>query len=404
MPSIQLTEVTKTYPLDLSEAARTVRDVLLGRGTAVPRAGTKVAVDRVSLEVAAGERVGIVGRNGAGKSTLLHMIAAVGAPTSGIVRVEGRVTSILTLGVGLREDLSGRENIYLDGEVQGKTRAEVDRVIGEIIGFADLGEFIDRPIRTYSTGMKARLAFAMISHIEPEILLIDEALSVGDAAFSAKATRRIREICAKGKIVIVVSHGLSAIKEICNRCLWMDNGRIIMDGTPEAVTDAYAKSIHEKDEAEMREQFRAHITARSFLDGFALESLRIYQGDESYPRSTIRAEHGISIRITGSYPATPQDIELWLEIERLDGLMLHEDSLSTTDPALALGPEGRFDVEALIPAALAHGTYKIVVRLTRAGSLAAERSSIIEVISQTEPSGGRPALYYPYGFIVEDLR
>ena len=251
---VELDQVSKVF----SAGSSTTGDLVAAMAGNVGQdtlAGGKVAVDRLTLSIAEGERLGIVGRNGAGKSTLLHMIAGLSGPTSGSVRISGKVTSIMTLGVGLRDDLSGRENIYVDGEIQGKSRAETDSVIEQVIEFSELGEFIEYPVRTYSTGMKARLAFAMISHIDPEILIIDEALSVGDASFSVKATARILEICARGKIVILVSHGMQAIRDICNRCIYMKDGRIVMDGQPDAVTRAYIEEVREADEAELMLKF-----------------------------------------------------------------------------------------------------------------------------------------------------
>jgi lipopolysaccharide transport system ATP-binding protein len=176
---VELENVSKFYPMGTSPAGDLVN--AMGRnGSKDSLLEGKIAVDQVTFTLREGERLGIVGRNGAGKSTLLHMIAGISNSSSGRILINGKVTSIMTLGVGLRDDLSGRENIYVDGEIQGKSRSEVNEVIDQVIDFAELGKFIDYPVRTYSTGMKARLAFAMISHIDPEILIIDEALSVGD--------------------------------------------------------------------------------------------------------------------------------------------------------------------------------------------------------------------------------
>ena len=199
--------------------------------------GAKKVLRGLSFQFAEGERIGVIGRNGAGKTTLLQLIAGIGVPTGGVLEINGHVTAIFTLGLGLREDLSGRENIFIDGELQGRSHAETAAVMAATIAFAELGEFIDRPVRTYSTGMKARLAFSMLVHIEPEILIIDEALSVGDAQFARKATAKMRELTQRGKILIVVSHSMGAIRDMCNRCLWIDGGVIRMDGTPEALSD-----------------------------------------------------------------------------------------------------------------------------------------------------------------------
>ena len=165
------------------------------------------ALDCVSFEIAEGERVGIIGRNGAGKTTLLSIMAGLTEPTSGSVEVDGVVHAMLSIGTVLREDLTGRDNILLDAAVHGRRCEETVGVADEIIQFAELDEFIDRPVRTYSSGMKARLAFAMGAFIDPDVLINDETLSVGDAFFEAKATRRMQEVAASGRIVVVVSHG-----------------------------------------------------------------------------------------------------------------------------------------------------------------------------------------------------
>src|SRR6185503_15052818 len=154
----------------------------------------------------------------------------------------------MTLGTVLREEATGRENIYIDAEVQGKTRTEVAPLVDRIIDFSELGTFIDLPVRTFSSGMKARLAFSMLAFIEPEILIIDEVLSVGDAGFSRKAGARMQELARAGRIVLVVSHGMRSIVDMCSRCLWLDGGRIVMDGDPRAVTAAYEQSVRAADD------------------------------------------------------------------------------------------------------------------------------------------------------------
>ncbi len=394
MPRIELHRLTKAYALELAEAAHSLGRILFGRAVS-KESRIKTAVVDVSLAIDSGERVGIIGPNGAGKSTLLHMIAGIGVPTSGSVVVDGKVTSILTLGIGLREELTGRANIYLDGELQGKSRAETEEVMDAIIAFAELGEFIDRPIRTYSTGMKSRLAFAMISHIDPEILLIDEALSVGDAAFSTKASRRIREICARGKIVVVVSHSLAAINDICTRCLWMDRGRIVMDGRPQEVTQAYAAAVHESDGKELLQRFRTFVGAEELIEGCAIDSLEMLGADEYSRSATFHADQGFTARIRATVGHAAGPVALRLLVERLDGLLLVDESMPV---------EPLFNpVDVWFPRALAHGVYKLTVEATVDGAPAARRSVVFEIVSENRPTGGRPALHYPYSISVESI-
>lgn len=369
-PYIALHEVGKVYPT-----------------------GNKVAVAGVSLSIERGQRLGIVGRNGAGKSTLLHMIAGLSSPTSGSIDINGKITSVMTLGVGLRDDLSGRENIYVDGEIQGKSRHEVQKVIDQIIAFADLGEFIDYPVRTYSTGMKARLAFSMISHIDPEILIIDEALSVGDATFSAKATARIKEICARGKIVIIVSHGMQAIKDICNRCLWMENGRLIMDDSPEVVTKAYIDSVRAADEAQLMGKFRKLIGVRSMQDGWSVQRVAIFGGATGARGALIEAGQPARFEIRAKTPAGHSDVRIRVQIKRLDELLLLDEfyfaeAFSTFDCFIGLEI-------VMTPLVLGAAIYRLDVSLFDGEVIRAECSDIFEVYTLNPPAGGKPMLIFP---------
>ena len=397
-PRIELKEVSKVYPYQQSfDIGFSISKLFTRRPEEQNRPTSwKTAVDKVSLRIQTGERLGIVGRNGAGKSTLLSMIAGIITPSSGTISIEGHVTSILTLGLGLREDLSGRGNIYLDGEVQGRSRSEIDTVIDEVIAFADIGEFIEYPVRTYSTGMKARLAFAMTFHIEPEILLIDEALSVGDAAFSAKATQKIRELCNKGKIVIIVSHSMENVVEICNRCLWMEEGSITMDGAPAVVTRAYVEAVRKKDEAAILERFRTYIGAKSLRQGCEIEQIEVRQDPTSEFRSIVRAGEATDLKIQMRIRDALARADMRLVITRLDGLILTENYLSeatgaTTGPFIG-------SVTYLIgmrPLVLSPGIYRIVVELLDGDEIVAERSTIMEVVAEKVPTGGRTALLYP---------
>lgn len=320
--------LTKVYHLSPVRQLRSLGRVLLGRpaATRVERR-TIVAVDNVSLRIKEGERLGIIGRNGAGKTTLLQMIAGLSSPTSGTVEVDWRVNCIMTLGAGLKENVSGRENIYLDGETNGKTRSEIDKIIDETIAFADIGEFIDHPMRTYSSGMKARLAFAMIAFIEPEILIIDEALSAGDTEFGIKASARMKEICDKGKILILVSHGMKTICNMCNRCIWMDSGRIRMDGDPEAVAEVYEEHVRRLDEAEIVKRFRSRIGGKSLSPGVAVTGLE-FLGADGEPRKIFDVGELMTVRIgvrTSGRLARP---DLKISFRRSDGVLLMENLAS----------------------------------------------------------------------------
>ncbi len=198
-----------------------------------------LAVDDVSFRIERGEAVGLVGRNGAGKSTLLKLVTGIVVPTSGSIAVRGQVAPLLALGNGLDPTLSGRENIYLNGAILGYEKAFLKAREADIVDFSELGDFIDAPVRTYSSGMTMRLAFSIASAATPEILILDEVLAVGDAPFQAKCRARIREIISDGATVFFVSHSLPDIVQLCTRAIWLAKGRVVMDGPAAEVADAY---------------------------------------------------------------------------------------------------------------------------------------------------------------------
>jgi len=197
------------------------------------------AVSNVSFTVRRGEMVGLIGRNGSGKSTLLKMIAGVYKPSAGRVEVRGTIAPLIELGAGMHHELSGRENILLNGLLMGHSKREMRRREEKIIEFADIGDFIDAPVKQYSTGMYMRLAFAVATEIDPEILVIDEILAVGDMSFQAKCFRRLKDFRKSGKTILIVTHSMSEITDNCDRAILMDKGRMLIDGPPEEVVELY---------------------------------------------------------------------------------------------------------------------------------------------------------------------
>ena len=204
-----------------------------------------LANNNISFRIKKGEVVGIIGKNGSGKSTLLKMITGVLTPTSGSIKVNGKITALLELGAGFNPEMTGLENLYLLGSVSGFDQQEMENKIDTIIDFAEIGEFIYQPLKSYSSGMKARLAFAFAINVDPEILIIDEALSVGDAAFQRKCYVRIENICkSENTTVLFVSHSASVIKQLCNRAILLHQGTLILDGEAKKVVNLYEKFIH----------------------------------------------------------------------------------------------------------------------------------------------------------------
>ena len=197
------------------------------------------ALKDMSFEIHRGEAMGIIGRNGAGKSTLLKVLSRITEPSTGRVTIKGRVASLLEVGTGFHPELTGRENVFLNGTILGMRRAEIDRKFDEIIDFSGIEKFVDTPVKRYSSGMQVRLAFAVAAHLVPEILLVDEVLAVGDALFQKKCLGKMGDIATEGRTVLFVSHNMAAINQLCSRCLLLDHGKIIVEGPVEEVTFAY---------------------------------------------------------------------------------------------------------------------------------------------------------------------
>jgi len=211
------------------------------------------ALKGVSFEIPKGEAVGLVGSNGSGKSTLLKVVAGILKPSRGSVEVEGRTAALIELGAGFHPEISGRENIFINGAVLGLSRREIERRFDEIVAFSGLEDFIEEPVKNYSSGMYVRLGFSVAIHTDPDVLLVDEVLAVGDEAFAHKCLRRIEEFLARGRTLLLVSHSLTLIEDVCDRAIWLERGEIRLDGHPRRVADAYRQSVAE-DEGRIHQQ------------------------------------------------------------------------------------------------------------------------------------------------------
>lgn len=232
---ISVTNLTKKYKLYKSQKDRLLETMFSNQC----RHTTKTVIDDIDIEVKKGEIVGILGKNGAGKSTLLKMITGVLTPTSGKIEVKGSISSLLELGTAFNGDLNGYDNIFLHGQINGMSNEEIQSKVQDIIDFADIGEFIEQPVKTYSSGMFARLAFATSIHIEPEVLIVDEVLSVGDLRFQEKSIEKMKQMVRSGCTVLFVTHSLPAVRQFCTRAIWLENGKVKMDGGIKEVTEAY---------------------------------------------------------------------------------------------------------------------------------------------------------------------
>ncbi len=223
---------------------RALLDLVLRRQGAAPSTGFWALRD-IDLRIARGERVGIVGHNGAGKSTLLRMMARIYPPTSGTVSVRGTVAPLIEMGAGFNPELSGTENILLNGAMLGFSRKQMLARMDDIFEFTGLREFADLPLKYYSSGMYVRLAFAIATEVHPDILLIDESLGVGDAAFQDKARARIRSLLDRSNVVVIVSHDINSLRELCTRGVWLKQGRVVADGPMHQIADAYLAEAHQ---------------------------------------------------------------------------------------------------------------------------------------------------------------
>lgn len=201
------------------------------------------ALRDISFEIPRGKIVGILGKNGAGKSTLLQMICGTLSPSQGAIRVNGRVAALLELGSGFNPEFTGVENIYMNGQILGLTKDQIDAKMADILEFADIGEFVHQPVKTYSSGMFARLAFSVVIHVEPDVLIVDEALSVGDAWFQHKSMARMRKLMESGCTVLFVSHSIDAVRALCDEAIWLDRGTVKMQGDVTSVTNAYMNDV-----------------------------------------------------------------------------------------------------------------------------------------------------------------
>ena len=247
-PTISVRDLSVTYRTSLDRAP-TLKTTLvrLGRRERIVR--EVHALKRVSFDVPQGSVLGVVGANGAGKSTLVRTIAGILPPTSGQVEVHGRVSTLLALGVGFNRKLTGRENVVLGGLAAGLSREQLQAKYDEIVRFAELEAFMDMPMRTYSSGMYGRLAFSVAVNMDPDILLIDEALSVGDARFKRKSFEKMRELCGQARTIVLVSHALGSIRELCDQAIWLHGGELRLCDEPDAVIDAYTSFLEVGEDA-----------------------------------------------------------------------------------------------------------------------------------------------------------
>ncbi|AIQ61210.1 ATP-binding cassette domain-containing protein [Paenibacillus sp. LMG 31459] len=282
------------------------------------------ALNNISLVINKGETVGIIGRNGSGKSTLLKILAQVSTPTTGSVHIQGSVSAILELGAGFNQEYSGLENIYLNGTIQGKNKEQMNKKLNDILAFADIGDFINQPVKTYSSGMFARLAFAVAINVEPDILIVDEALAVGDMKFQAKCFRKFEEMKTKGTTILFVGHDVSSIRKFCDKAMWLHQGKLVAFGDTLGVTAEYMEFMNSEeseqpdikalDEEGLSDVEPAEMFSEIKIDainrwGSHKNSIKSVALINEKGRSTTVFQHGETVRIILKF-TLPENIDL----------------------------------------------------------------------------------------------
>ena len=260
IPAIELTNVTKIYRRYTGRQFSTLKSALLQRSLMrdLQPSETFPALTDVSFTVPKGSTYGVIGRNGSGKSTALKLVAGITKPTGGVVRVDGRISALIELGAGFHPEISGRENVFINGIMLGLTKRQIQERFDEIVEFAELREFIDAPVKTYSSGMYMRLGFAVAIHVDPDVLLVDEVLAVGDEGFTHKCLDKFSEFRRRGKTILLVTHSLNLVERFCDEALWLDAGRAQTHGDPKRVVGAYLTAVEQGEE-----QLMAETTAKA---------------------------------------------------------------------------------------------------------------------------------------------
>ncbi len=384
MNAIEVRDVTKTYRrYGRRKQFGTLKSALLGGRVAkdLRPDDTFNALNGVSFDVAAGTTFGIVGRNGSGKSTMLKLMAGIGRPTAGSVTVQGRLSALIELGAGFHPEISGRENVYINGMMLGLTKRDIAARFDEIVEFAELEDFIEAPVKTYSSGMYMRLGFAVAIHVNPDVLLVDEVLAVGDEAFTHKCLDKFADFRRRGRTVLLVTHSLDLVTRFCDEALWLDGGTVRAQGDPRRVIDAYlldvtrtedaALSRAEKKEeapaapasAEPPDMFRAdegrwgsrevEIIGVEFVDGSGRPAHVFQSGGAMEIRLQVRANQPVD------------DLVFGVGIFNADGVCCYGTNTAidgATSGAMTGAGEARFVVDRLD---LVDGTYKLDVAVHR---------------------------------------
>jgi ABC-type polysaccharide/polyol phosphate transport system ATPase subunit len=357
MKVIDVDDVSKRYLLGEDQPGRSLRESMTRGLRKLARAEPHAQRDEiwplrnVTIEVSEGEALGVIGRNGAGKSTLLKILSRITEPTSGVSRTRGRVTALLEVGTGFHPELTGRENVYLNGAILGMNRKDTDRRFDEIVAFAGVERFIDTPVKRYSSGMYLRLAFSVAAHLEPDIMVVDEVLAVGDAEFQARSLGRMETAEREGRTVIFVSHNLDAIARLCSRAIWVEQGQIAAQGATTDVVEAYLSA-----------QVRQSAVAESITDPHGSVILRKVDVIDSAgrPFEFVRREEGFSIQVRFSILHSVPGLGVGIYIKTKRGVEVINEGWTDTEGRRP-NDRGDYVVRLDIPPILNVGEYIVGV-------------------------------------------
>ena len=368
-PIIQVEGLGKRYRIGESVPYRTLREGLVNavgapyrlmremmqhRGSESHRSKSQIwALRDVSFEVMPGEVLGVIGRNGAGKSTLLKILSRITEPTEGRAELHGRVGSLLEVGTGFHGELTGRENVYLSGAILGMRRAEIARRFDEIVNFAEVEKFIDTPVKHYSSGMYVRLAFAVAAHLSTEILLVDEVLAVGDAAFWSKAIARMRSLNQQGATILLVTHNMWLVQTACSRVMLLDGGKVVEQGSPMRITGLYRQAADAPHKNGAASENRGHIESREVPRITRLEMFPLT--DSSSSVGEVSSNSGLRIAMSVDAP-TMVALKLLVRFASPDGLPY----FTVYSDLTKVPGSGRLQCEAMVPCLmLAPGDYRV---------------------------------------------
>lgn len=380
---IELAGVSKRYVLGgRGPSGGSLRDsvaALFHRRAASP-AGEVWALREVDLRVGAGERVGVIGRNGAGKSTLLKVISRIAEPTAGVCRTRGRVGSLLEVGTGFHPELTGRENVFLNGSILGMRRRTIAERFDEIVGFAEVEHFIDTPVKRYSSGMELRLAFAVAAHLDADIVLLDEVLAVGDAEFQRRCLEVMSRMGSSGRTVIFASHDLGAVSRLCERTVWLDGGGVAGLGPTADIVELYLGSGADGE------------TEKSFAPSPGVEAglthIRL-RDTNGMARSVFSLREQIVVTLGFAVAERSTGLDLAVTVHTLTGVCVLDETWSDVGGGATL-EAGTYEARAVVPSVLNRGTYRVGVWI---GARGAEYASVADALTfhVEGPDLGRPA-------------